>query len=225
MKITAKNIIDQWVDIKPLLPAELAKIGEESFLPNADLYDDFDEEMIKDFDLFLEKVNKYTDKPATDKPKTKRKYARGNGKKYRKKKPTPKKDKDTPKPKKDKKPAKPQVGESPAWLTTLKSFVKSFAGQTKDTWRVRKYVKEIQANFDAKRGGKTPHIDIIREIQDKLLPFANKDAKKVDIPKYDDLVSKCKSAINGKDFTVSKKAKKPELKKESLSGFRIGFSK
>jgi len=206
----------------------LAKIGEDSFLPFAEDYDDFDEDMAKDFDLFLEKVNKYTDKP-----KNKRNYVRGNGKKYTpKKKDEPKKDTKTkadkkkdPKPKKDKKPAKPQVGESPAWLTTLKSFVKSFAGQTKDTWRVRKYVKEIQANFDAKRGGKTPHIDIIREIQDKLLPYANKDAKKVDIPKYDDLVSKCKSAINGKGFTVSKKAKKPELKKESLSGFRIGFSK
>ena len=216
MKITAKNLVEKWDEIKDKMP-DYVTVPSAAYLEFADIYDDLDEDTISKFDAWLADVNEALAK--SDKPKTKRKYARGNGKKYRhKKKDDPKKE---PKPKKDKKPAKPQVGESPAWLTTLKSFVKSFAGQTKDTWRVRKYVMEIQANFDAKRGGKTPHIDIIREIQDKLLPYANKDAKKVDIPKYDDLVSKCKSAIKGKDFTVSKKAKKPELKKESLSGFRI----
>ncbi len=192
MKITAKNLVEKWDEIKGKMPDYVTE-PSAAYLEFADIYDDLDEDTISKFDAWLADVNEALAK--SDKPK------------------------------KDKKPAKPQVGESPAWLTTLKSFVKSFAGQTKDTWRVRKYVMEIQANFDAKRGGKTPHIDIIREIQDKLLPFANKDAKKVDIPKYDDLVSKCKSAINGKDFTVSKKAKKHELKKESLSGFRIGFSK
>ncbi len=223
MKITAKNLVEKWDEIKGKMPDYVTE-PSAAYLEFADIYDELDEDTMSKFDAWLADVNEALAK--TDKPKTKRKYARGNGKKYRpKKKDDPKKPKKEPKPKKDKKPAKPQVGEAPAWLTTLKSFVKSFAGQTKDTWRVRKYVMEIQANFDAKRGGKTPHIDIIREIQDKLLPFANKDAKKVDIPKYDDLVSKCKSAINGKDFTVSKKAKKPELKKESLSGFRIGFSK
>lgn len=223
MKITAKNLVEKWDEIKGQMPDYVTE-PSAAYLEFADIYDDLDEDTISKFDAWLADVNEALDK--SDKPKTKRKYARGNGKKYRpKKKDDPKKPKKEPKPKKDKKPAKNQVGESPAWLTTLKSFVKSFAGQTKDTWRVRKYVMEIQANFDAKRGGKTPHIDIIREIQDKLLPYANKDAKKVDIPKYDDLVSKCKSAINDKDFTVSKKAKKPELKKESLSGFRIGFSK
>ncbi len=194
MKITAKNLVEKWDEIKGKMPDYVTE-PSAAYLEFADIYDELDEDTMSKFDAWLADVNEALAK--SDKPKKE------------------------PNPKKDKKPAKPQVGESPAWLTTLKSFVKSFAGQTKDTWRVRKYVMEIQANFDAKRGGKTPHIDIIREIQDKLLPYANKNAKKVDIPKYDDLVSKCKSAINGKDFTVSKKAKKPELKKESLSGFRI----
>jgi len=220
MKITAKNILDKWDEIKPLLPAELAKIGEENFLPFVDMFDDFDEDMHKDFDLFLEKVNKFTDKPApAPKPETPKPQPKtdNGGKKDKKE----QKDK----PKKNQRPKKNQVGESPKWLKTLESFVKSFAGKTKDTWRVRNFITDIQAYFSKNHGKQTPNIDLIREIQDKLIKYANSDDRKVTIPAYDDLVSKCKKAIRDKDITVSNKAKKPEIKPKELSGFTIGFSK
>jgi hypothetical protein len=121
---------------------------------------------------------------------------------------------------KTQKEGKPKVGENPAWLATLNSFVKSFAGKTKDTWRVRDFVRKIQGSFNAKLGQKTPNIDLIRDIQDKLISYANSDKKKVDIPAYADLVSKCKAAIKAKDFTVSKTVKKPEITSTSLSGVK-----
>jgi len=220
MKITAKNVIDQWDEINPLLPAELAKMGEENFLPFVDMFDDFDEDMHKDFDLFLEKVNKFTDKPApAPKPETPKPQPKtdNGGKKDKKE----QKDK----PEKKQRPKKNQVGESPKWLKTLESFVKSFAGKTKDTWRVRNFITDIQAYFSKNHGKQTPNIDLIREIQDKLIKYANSDDRKVTIPAYDDLVSKCKRAIRDKDITVSNKAKKPEIKPKELSGFTIGFSK
>lgn len=130
-----------------------------------------------------------------------------------------------PKEEKAKNAGKTKIGENPDWLKTLKSFVKSFAGRTKETWRVREFVKDIQAYFSKKHGNATPNIDLIREIQDKLLKFANSDEKKVSVPEYSELVSKCKKAIKDKDFTVSKKTKKPELSAKELSGFSIGFSK
>lgn len=223
MKVTAKNVIDKWDEIKPLLPAELAKIGEESFLPYADLYDDFDEEMIQDFELFLEKVNKYTDKPATK--TSKRNYVRGNGKKYRKKKPAPKKDKDTskkdkttkkePKSKQPLKSTKTKLAEAPNWLKTLRSF-KNAAGKERTVTGIRKMVMEIQDRFDAKRGLKTPHITLIREIQDKLLPYANRQTAKVQLPQWDDLVARCKTAIA--TVSVSSKETKDDLKASTLSG-------
>ncbi len=231
MKITANNVIEKWDEIKPLLPKELAQLGEESFLPVADMYDDFDEETHKVFDLFLEKVNKFTDKPApkpeTPKPeKTKEDKPKPQPKPAAKPKAADKpKTEKTPKEKKPAKPKKKQLGENPDWLKTLKSFVKSFAGQSKETWRVREFVKDIQARFSKKHGNSTPNIDLISEIQDKLLKFANSDEKKVSVPEYSELVSKCKKAIKDKDFTVSKKTKKPELSAKELSGFSIGFSK
>ena len=225
MKITAKNVIDQWDEIKPLLPAELAKMGEETFLPTLDEfgYDAFDEDMCKDFDLFLEKVNKFTDKPAP-KPETPKPQPKtdNDGKKD---KPKPEKTEKKDKPEKKHRTKKAQVGESPKWLKTRDAFVKSFAGKTKDTWRVRNYITDIQAYFSKNHGKQTPNIDLIRDIQDKLIKYANSDDRKVTIPAYDDLVSKCKKAIRDKDITVSNKAKKPEIKPKELSGFSIGFKK
>lgn len=129
-----------------------------------------------------------------------------------------------PKEQKAKKAGKNKVGESPKWLKTLQSFVKSFAGKTKDTWRVRAFVEDIQAYFSKKHGNATPNIDLIREIQDKLLPYANSDKKKVEIPAYADLVAKFKKAAKDKDFTVSNKVKKSDLKNAELSGFSTGFN-
>lgn len=213
MKITAQNLGKEWDNIKGKLPKELVKIGEDSFIPFIKMLDDFDEDMMKDLELFIEKVNKFTDKEDEPKPQPKPEP-----------KAKPKKDSKPKTENKPKKEPKKKIGETPDWLSTVQSFVKSFAGKTKDTWRVRKFVKDIQAYFNSKHGKKTPNVEIIREIQEKLLPLANSNKAKVEVPQYADLVAKCKKAIKDKDFSVSKKEKKPELKKENLSGFNYGFS-
>jgi hypothetical protein len=249
MKITAKNLKENWAEIKKSLMPELIEIGETSYLPFIDDVDDFDEEMMSDLELFLSKLNEAL---AKAEPQGGKKYKvngrktvkktydvvrTGKGKVKRVKKAKPKKE-EKPKPQKEKKekkekqekapkqpkPKKDKVGESPAWLSCLQSFVKSFAGKTKDTWRVRKFVQDIQAKFSAKLGNKTPNVELLREIQDKLLTYANSDKKKVDIPAYADLVAKCKKAIKEKGFTVNNKVKKNDLKNESLSGFSFGMS-
>ena len=239
MKITAQNLGKEWDNIKGKLPKELVKIGEDSFIPFIKMLDDFDEDMMKDLELFIEKVNKFTDKEdepkPQPKPEPKAKPKKDSKPKTEKKpkqesehKPEPKaKPKKDSKPKTENKPKKEpmkKIGETPDWLSTVQSFVKSFAGKTKDTWRVRKFVKDIQAYFNSKHGKKTPNVEIIREIQEKLLPLANSNKAKVEVQQYADLVAKCKKAIKDKDFSVSKKEKKPELKKENLSGFNYGFS-
>lgn len=213
MKITAQNLGKEWDNIKGKLPKKLVKIGEDSFIPVIKMLDDFDEDMMKDLELFIEKVNKFTDKEDEPKPQPKPEP-----------KAKPKKDSKPKTENKPKKEPKKKIGETPDWLSTVQSFVKSFAGKTKDTWRVRKFVKDIQAYFNSKHGKKTPNVEIIREIQEKLLPLANSNKAKVEVPQYADLVAKCKKAIKDKDFSVSKKEKKPELKKENLSGFNYGFS-
>ena len=238
MKITVQNFLDEFPKINKQT-SNVRKVIEA--YPTA--YEDFefynDDATIADsIDLFIEKLNAALaadspTPPKNDKPTApKRKYTTGKGKMKvtgRRKKGEPKPEKDTKKKtkkeKKTSKTKKQQVGENPAWLATLQSFVKSFAGKTKETWRVRKYVVDIQAKFSKKHGNATPNIDIIRDIQDKLIKYANSDERKVDIPEYTDLVAKCKKAIKEKGFTVSNKAKKPEIKTEELSGFRIGFSK
>ena len=223
MKITAKNLCEKWDEIKGKLPKSLTETAKAK-LEFADIYDDLDEESAIEYDTWLEKVNaalEKTNKPAPETPKPQPKTD-NDGKKD---KPKPEKTEKKDKPEKKKRPKKVQVGESPKWLKTLDAFVKSFAGKTKDTWRVRNYITDIQAYFSKNHGKQTPNIDLIREIQDKLIKYANSDDRKVTIPAYDDLVSKCKKAIRDKDITVSNKAKKPEIKPKELSGFTIGFSK
>ena len=79
-------------------------------------------------------------------------------------------------------------------------------------------VMDIQDRFDAKRGRNTPHIDIIRDIQDKLLPYANKKTAKVQLPQWEDLVERCKKAIA--TVAVSSKVEKEDIKTTTLSGTR-----
>ena len=116
------------------------------------------------------------------------------------------------------KPYVPKVAEAPAWLKTLRSFV-NMVGKEKPVSSIRKLVLDIQDRFDAKRGKHTNHIELIREIQDKLIPYANKKAdKKVTLPEWKDLTDRCKVAI--KSVSVSTKLSKDDVTSIELSGHR-----
>jgi len=197
----AKRVVDKWIEkanefLKKNAPKEDSKPAKEpKKKPKSD-------------------TKKETKKEETDEGKAKK---TGSKKRTSTKKDTQADKSEAPKAKKE---SKPKVGEKPAWLSTLQSFVNSYAGQSKDTWRVRDFVRKIQGSFNAKLGQKTPNIDLIRDIQDKLITYANSDKKKVDIPAYADLVAKCKAAIKAKEFTVSRSVAKPEIKSTSLSGIK-----
>lgn len=60
MKLTKDNVLEKWGDVKIILSdkKEFIDLGEDSFIPFANLYDEFDEDMKKDFDQFLDTANK-----------------------------------------------------------------------------------------------------------------------------------------------------------------------
>ncbi len=60
MKLTKDNVLEKWGDVKIILSdkKEFIDLAEDSFIPFANLYDDFDEDMKKDFDQFLDTANK-----------------------------------------------------------------------------------------------------------------------------------------------------------------------
>ena len=69
MKLTKSNITEKWPEAKTLLAdkKDFIDLAEDSFIPFASLYNEFDEDMKKDFDLFLETANKLL--AAKEKPK------------------------------------------------------------------------------------------------------------------------------------------------------------
>ena len=211
MKITAKNLVEKWDEIKGKMP-DYVTVPSAAYLEFADIYDELDEDTISKFDAWLADVNEALAKS----PKSSRKYVRGNGKLRRKKpqtKPEPKPKKETKKRTSD----KTKLAEPPNWLKTLRSF-KNAAGKERTVTGIRKMVMDIQDRFDAKRGLKTPHITLIRDIQDKLLPYANKKTAKVQLPQWEDLVERCKKAIA--TVAVSSKVEKEDIKTTTLSGTR-----
>ncbi len=117
--------------------------------------------------------------------------------------------------KKAKRTPKPKVGESPNWYKTMRTFSEA-AGRTVPIRSVRKMLSDLQDRFDAKRDLKTPHITIIREIQDKILPYANKKTAKVALPAWKELVAKCKTAM--KTINVDGKAGYSDMESKSLAG-------
>lgn len=65
MKLTKDNVLEKWQDAKLLLRVdnkEFIDLAEDSFIPFANLYDEFDEDMKKDFDQFLDTANKLLEK-------------------------------------------------------------------------------------------------------------------------------------------------------------------
>lgn len=65
MKLTKDNVLEKWQDAKLLLRVdnkEFIDLAEDSFIPFANLYDEFDDDMKKDFDQFLDTANKLLEK-------------------------------------------------------------------------------------------------------------------------------------------------------------------
>lgn len=122
--------------------------------------------------------------------------------------------------KKSKEKAGPKVDTSkalPHWHRILKKFI-SMAGSKKDTWRVREYLRDIQGSCNKKLGRKTPFVELIQEIHDKLLPLANSDSKSVEIPKYDGLVAQCRQAFKDAKVGMSAKVDVNPYESVTLSG-------
>ena len=63
MKLTKDNVLEKWPEVKLLLKdkKEFIDLADDSFIPFANLYDDFDDDMKKDFDQFLDTANKLLD--------------------------------------------------------------------------------------------------------------------------------------------------------------------
>lgn len=63
MKLTKDNVLEKWAEAKLLLndKKEFIDLAEDSFIPFANLYDEFDDDMKKDFDQFLDTANKLLD--------------------------------------------------------------------------------------------------------------------------------------------------------------------
>jgi len=157
------------------------------------------------------KGEKKTEKKA-DEPKKKPKKASGTTKK----KTGTTKEKGTTKTK-SKKESKPKIGEAEPWQVALRRFA-TMCGKERTVTSIRKFVKEIQAQFSAKLRHKTPHIELIREIQEKLIPKANSTETKVQLPEWADLKKRCQEAA--KEKTISKTVAKPQLKETALSGIK-----
>lgn len=212
-KITPSNLVAKWDAIKSLVNAATRDTYNAGIPEVLTIYND-DADAKKAIDTFIADVNRQL--AETKSPKSSRKYVRGDGKLRRKKpqtKPEPKPKKETKKRTSD----KTKLAEAPNWLKTLRSF-KNAAGKERTVTGIRKMAMDIQDRFDAKRGLKTPHITLIRDIQDKLLPYANKKTAKVQLPQWEDLVERCKKAIA--TVAVSSKVEKEDIKTTTLSGTR-----
>lgn len=220
----AKHIVDTWIKKANALLAQQTK--EEKKEPKAEPKSEKPSEKptkkpkTKDSDK-PKKPSKPQKEKKDEKPKTsgsKRKKrtstAKTETKTEKKKDEKPK----TQKPTKSTKPTKEKIGEAEPWQVTLRYFATYCCGKDKTVASIRKFVKQIQATFSAKLGNKTPHIELIREIQEKLLPKANSSEKKVSLPEWTDLKKRCQEAA--KDKIISKKVKRPTIVKTALSGLK-----
>lgn len=80
MKLTKDNVLEKWGDAKLILQdkKEFIDLAEDSFIPFANLYDEFDEDMKKDFDSFLDTANKLLEEKENKKEEAKPKFKVGD---------------------------------------------------------------------------------------------------------------------------------------------------
>lgn len=227
MKVTVKDFPECWDSIKGYC-ADATQKGWVTMKQVIPMYDS--NPAVKPIvDQWISAVNKAIADVPESKKKWKRNYSKTyGGKKYKGrrtvKKSTPaapaaaEKPAKTPKASSKKNTAAPKGvnGDNPHWHRILKKFVK-MAGTTKDVWRVQEYMRDIQGSCAKGLGRKTPFIDIIREIQEKISKFCKSSEKKVNIPEYKELVEKCKAAFKEAGIGMSKKVD-IDYKEMALSG-------
>jgi hypothetical protein len=80
MKLTKDNVLEKWGDAKLILQdkKEFIDLAEDSFIPFANLYDEFDEDMKKDFDSFLDTANKLLEEKENKREEVKPKFKVGD---------------------------------------------------------------------------------------------------------------------------------------------------
>lgn len=217
----AKRIVDTWIKKANALLAQQTK--EEKKEPKAEPKSEKPSEKptkkpkTKDSDK-PKKQSKPQKEKKDEKPKTsgsKRKKRTSTAKTETK---TEKKKDETAKTSKSKKEGKPKVGEPEPWQVTLRYFATYCCGKEKTVTSIRKFVKQIQYQFTADLKNKTPHIELIREIQKKLCPYTDPKKKNVQLPEWADLKERCRKAAL--DKIVSSKVEKPKIKEIALSGLK-----
>ena len=80
MKLTKDNVLEKWGEAKLILQdkKEFIDLAEDSFIPFANLYDEFDEDMKKDFDSFLDTANKLLEEKENKREEAKPKFKVGD---------------------------------------------------------------------------------------------------------------------------------------------------
>lgn len=80
MKLTKDNVLEKWGDAKLILQdkKEFIDLAEDSFIPFANLYDEFDEDMKKDFNSFLDTANKLLEEKENKREEAKPKFKVGD---------------------------------------------------------------------------------------------------------------------------------------------------
>lgn len=80
MKLTKDNVLEKWGEAKLILQdkKEFIDLAEDSFIPFANLYDEFDEDMKKDFDSFLDAANKLLEEKENKREESKPKFKVGD---------------------------------------------------------------------------------------------------------------------------------------------------
>lgn len=219
-----KDILANWSEEKKGLPKDIVEFAEEAMDDWKWCIDEDPDEIenmgsVKDFlEMYDSAKPKKTEPKKPEPPKNEPKPPKADKPKDEKK---PTKD-DTKKPTKEpKQPKQPKVSkeafaEKPYWFFILESYIKSYAGKSKQQWRVRQFLKFINCTCNADLQQQTPHIDLIRKIRKEIVKAGNSSDKMVDIPSNSSLVADCKEAI--KKYSISKKLQREAIKEIALSG-------
>jgi hypothetical protein len=222
--ITVKNILSEYPKIdQNQLPDELKANVFEFVQKYIHLYG---KEKAQNttivIDGFIEKLNNVIGKKSKKKArKLPKKPLRA--KRTKKEKKSKGKKAKTPKGKKEKKqsaPKREKLERKPDWLLYMRRFL-NYEGKEIAVAALYRFTKDFQKTFkENPRRESTPHISLIRKIQDVLVEKVNKhlSEKRMTLRVSADLKSEIKDVIA--KVSVAKSRGKESLKSESLSGLK-----
>lgn len=231
MKLTKENFQEKWPLVSDKLPEAITSRYDMAVNWAKGYAENQDQRFLNSLNFWLNTINSMIadvkepeEKKSEPQKETEKKESKAKEVKEKKdsKKEDAPKEKDSKKPKTSNRPHKDSYARAPYWYKILEGFL-GLAGKNKETWRIQNYLDYIQDTCASERKRNTPFIEIIREIQDCILKYANVDRKekpKQTLPAWADLVKKCKDAM--KTITISAKTgASPFWSKAGLAGFGI----